>query len=60
MYCTRSAERRNDMTQEAIEARRAYKRQWAQQHPDKIREYAERHWTKKAEQMKKNQAEEDK
>lgn len=37
------------MTKQAIEARRAYKRKWAQDHPEKVREYQERYWTKQAE-----------
>ena len=36
------------MTEQAKEARRAYKRKWAQQNPDKIRAQQERYWTKKA------------
>lgn len=51
------------MTEAALEARRAYQREWRKKHPqsnkeyqrewrknnpDKIREYQERHWEKKA------------
>lgn len=36
------------MTAEALEARRAYKREWAKKHPEKIKEYQERFWNKKA------------
>ncbi len=37
------------MTAQAAEARKAYKREWAKKHPDKIREYQRRYWTKKGE-----------
>lgn len=37
------------MTEQAKEARRAYKREWAKRNPDKIRAQQERYWTKKAE-----------
>lgn len=40
------------MTDEAIEARRAYKRNWAKANPDKVREYSRRYWEKKAAQEK--------
>lgn len=36
------------MTEKAIEARRAYKRQWAKDNPDKIKAQQERYWNKKA------------
>lgn len=36
------------MKDKAIEARRAYKREWARNHPDKIRAQRERYWEKKA------------
>lgn len=38
------------ITQEAREARRAYKREWNRKNKDKLREYNERYWQKKAEQ----------
>ena len=38
------------MTAQAAEARRAYKRNWAAEHPEKIREYQRRYWNKKGEQ----------
>lgn len=38
------------MTEKAAEARRAYKRQWAKDNPDKVREQQARYWAKKAEQ----------
>lgn len=38
------------LTQEALEARRAYKREWNRKNKDKLREYNERYWQKKAEQ----------
>ena len=39
-----------NMTQEAREARKAYKREWARKHPDKIRQYQETFWNKKAQE----------
>lgn len=36
------------MTKEAKEARRAYKREWAQKNPEKIRAQQARYWEKKA------------
>lgn len=45
------------MTDKAKEARRAYKRKWAKENPDKIRAQQERYWNKKAEQAE--QAERD-
>lgn len=36
---------------EALEARRAYQREWRKTHPDRIRANALRFWMKKAEQM---------
>jgi len=37
------------MEEKAIEARRAYKREWAKAHPDKIRAQQARYWQKRAE-----------
>ena len=37
------------MTDAAKEARRAYKRKWARENPDKIRAQQERYWNKRAE-----------
>ena len=37
-----------EMTEEAKEARRTYKREWAARNRDKVREYNQRHWEKKA------------
>ena len=37
------------MTDKAKEARRAYKRKWAKENPEKIRAQQERYWNKKAE-----------
>ena len=39
------------MTDKAVAARRAYKRAWAKQNRDKVREYQNRYWHKKAEQQ---------
>lgn len=36
------------MTEQAKEARRAYKREWAKKNRDKVKAAQERYWTKKA------------
>lgn len=36
------------MNEEAKEARRAYRRQWAKNNPDKVKAQQERYWQKKA------------
>lgn len=46
------------MNKQAIEARRAYKRKWAKDNPEKIRAQQERYWSKKAEQAAAEQAQE--
>ena len=38
------------MDERALEARRAYRRQWAKDHPDRVRAWQERYWAKKAAQ----------
>jgi len=40
------------MTKQQIEARRAYKRQWAKDNPDKVKAAQERFWKKKAAKAK--------
>ena len=37
------------MTDAAKEARRAYKRKWARENPEKVRAQQERYWNKRAE-----------
>ena len=37
------------MTDAAKEARRAYKRKWARENPDKIRAQQDRYWSRRAE-----------
>ena len=39
------------MTEQAQEARRAYKREWARRNPDKVREQQARYWQKRAERQ---------
>ncbi len=39
------------MTDKAKEARRAYKRKWAKENPEKIKAQQERYWAKKAAQI---------
>ena len=36
------------MTEQAKEARRAYKRKWSRENRDKVRAQQERYWTRKA------------
>lgn len=37
------------MTEKAKAARRAYKRQWQRNNPDRVKKYQENYWNKKAE-----------
>ena len=37
------------MTEKAKEARRAYKRQWQRNNPEKVKKYQENYWNKQAE-----------
>lgn len=39
------------MNAQAAAARKAYIREWAKKHPEKIKQYQERYWTKKAKEM---------
>lgn len=45
------------MTEQAAEARRAYKRKWAADHPEKVKEYQRRYWTKKGAEAATSEAE---
>jgi hypothetical protein len=45
------------MTEQAAEARRAYKRKWAADHPEKVKEYQRRYWTKKGAEAAASEAE---
>lgn len=38
----------SELTEKAKEARRAYKRKWAKEHPDKIKAQQARYWEKRA------------
>lgn len=40
------------MTKEAIEARRAYKREWNRKNKDRVKEHQRRYWERKARKMK--------
>ena len=40
-----------EMSAAAREARRAYKRDWAKKHPDKIRAQQQRYWERRAQGM---------
>ena len=42
--------KRGIMNEAAIDARRAYKRKWARENPDKVKAAQERYWTRKAQQ----------
>ena len=46
------------MNEQAKAARRAYKRKWAKDNPEKIKAQQERYWSKKAEQAAAEQAQE--
>ncbi len=39
------------MTEEARQARNAYRRAWAKAHPDKVKAWQERYWAKKAREV---------
>ena len=45
------------MTEQAKAARRAYKREWQRNNPDKVRAQQERYWMKKALQALQEEAE---
>ena len=45
------------MTEEAKEARREYKRQWQRANRDKVKQYQEAYWNRKAEAARKAAAE---
>ena len=38
------------MDEKAAEARRAYKREWQRRNRDKVKQYQEKYWTRKAQQ----------
>lgn len=40
----------SELTEQAKELRRAYKRNWNRNNPDKVKAQQERYWNKKAEQ----------
>ena len=40
--------KKKTLSEEARAARNAYKREWAKNHPDKVRAYSMRYWEKKA------------
>lgn len=39
------------MTEQALQARREYRRKWARENRDKVRAHQERYWQKKADQQ---------
>ena len=45
---THEVQKVKEMTKAAKEARRAYKREWARNHPDNVRASQEKYWEKKA------------
>ncbi len=45
------------VTPDAVEARRAYQRQWRKDNPDKVREHNRRYWQKKAREALKSRTE---
>ena len=44
------------MTDAAKEARRAYKREWARNHPESVRRTQAKYWEKKAEELARQKA----
>lgn len=40
------------LSPEALEAKKAYNRKWRKAHPEKVREYQNRYWSKVAEKAK--------
>lgn len=40
------------LTPEALEARRAYYREYQKAHPEKVREYQRKYWERKVEEQK--------
>ena len=38
------------MNDAAKEARKAYKRHWQREHPDKVKQYQENYWNRKAQE----------
>ena len=47
---TTNTRNKKPMSEAAREARNAYKRKWAAEHPDKIKAYSRRYWEKKAQE----------
>lgn len=47
----------NETDRAAIEARRAYQKQWRAANKERIKEYTRRHWLKKAAEMNAGNAE---
>lgn len=45
---TKTTTKTSKMSEAALEARRAYKREWARNNPDKVKAAAARHWEKVA------------
>lgn len=45
-------------SKEAIEARKDYQREWRKANPEKVREYARRHWERVASEKFRNDPEE--
>ena len=48
---------RTELSEDAKKARRDYRREWAKRNPDRIREYARRHWEKKAAEIEERNSE---
>ena len=45
------------LSREALEARRAYQREWSRKNPDKVREKNRRYWEKQAAMRKEAESE---
>lgn len=46
------------MNNQAVQARRAYFREWRKKNPEKVKAAQERYWAKKAEQLKEGRKDE--
>lgn len=47
------------MTEQAREARRAYRRKWNRENRDKVKAAQERYWERKAQELRKEQEQEE-
>lgn len=48
---------KSELSNEALEIRRAYYREWRKKNPDKVREKNRKYWEKKAEELQRKEEE---